>query len=69
MNKQDVINQQEKLRDIFSGKLDSKEAEVAALAVESYLRTIGYWKDKIHEANYHIEKNQEKIDKLYEKLK
>ena len=39
----------------------------AELKEKSYLRTIRYWMSKASEAHYHIEKNQKKIDALYEK--
>ena len=35
-------------------------------AEQSYRRTIRYWMDKISEAQYHIRKNQKKIEDLYE---
>ena len=39
----------------------------AELKEKSYLRTIRYWMSKASEAQHHIEKNQKKIDALYEK--
>jgi len=36
------------------------------LKEQSYLRTIRYWMSKVSEAQYHIEKNQKKIEDLYE---
>ena len=69
----DVIKQRSELAKLFG----TDEVQVpdgykpkftdAELKQKSYLRTIRYWMSKISEAHYHIEKNQKKIDALYEK--
>ena len=69
----DVSKQQSELAKLFG----TNEVQVpggykpkftdAELKEKSYLRTIRYWMSKASEAQHHIEKNQKKIDALYEK--
>ena len=69
----DVSKQQSELAKLFG----TDEVQVpdeykpkftdAELKEKSYLRTIRYWMSKASEAQHHIEKNQKKIDALYEK--
>ena len=69
----DVIKQRSELAKLFG----TDEVQVpngyepkftdAELKEKSYLRTIRYWMSKVSEAQHHIEKNQKKIDALYEK--
>jgi hypothetical protein len=59
-----IGNQQAELKKIFGENppiTSSKDS-----AEQSYLRTIRYWMDKVSEAQYHIRKNQKKIEDLYE---
>ena len=68
----DVSKQQSELAKIFG----TDEVQVpdgykpkftdAELKEKSYLRTIRYWMSKVSEAQYHIRKNQKKIEELYE---
>lgn len=64
-----IGNQQAELKKIFgenppiTGDRDQSQKEDAE---QSYLRTIRYWMDKVSEAQYHIRKNQKKIEELYE---
>ena len=68
----DVSKQQSELAKLFG----TNEVQVpngykpkftdAELKEKSYLRTIRYWMSKVSEAQYHIRKNQKKIEELYE---
>ena len=64
-----IGNQQEELAQIFGENppiTSSKTLSQKEDAERSYLRTIRYWMDKVSEAQYHIRKNQKKIEELYE---
>ena len=70
----DVSKQQSELAKLFGtnavpGPKPGYEPKFtdAELKEKSYLRTIRYWMSKASEAQHHIEKNQKKIDALYEK--
>ena len=65
----DIGNQQAELKKIFGENpptTSSKTLSQKEDAEQSYLRTIRYWMDKVSEAQYHIRKNQKKIEDLYE---
>ena len=64
-----IGNQQAELKKIFGENppiISSKTLSQKEDAEQSYLRTIRYWMDKVSEAQYHIRKNQKKIEELYE---
>ena len=64
-----IGEQQAELKKIFGEKTpitSSKTLKEKEHAEQSYLRTIRYWMDKVSEAQYHIRKNQKKIEELYE---
>ena len=65
----DIGNQQDELAKIFGAnevKTRWDELPKREQAEQSYLRTIRYWMNKVSEAQYHIRKNQKKIEDLYE---
>jgi hypothetical protein len=64
-----IGEQQSELKKIFGENTpitSSKTLKEKEHAEQSYLRTIRYWMDKVSEAQYHIRKNQKKIEELYE---
>ena len=64
-----IGEQQAELKKIFGENTpitSSKTLKEKEYAEQSYLRTIRYWMDKVTEAQYHIRKNQKKIEELYE---
>jgi hypothetical protein len=64
-----IGEQQAELKKIFGENTpttSSKTLKEKEHAEQSYLRTIRYWMDKVSEAQYHIRKNQKKIEELYE---
>ena len=65
-----IGNQQSELKKIFgtdsADNTDRASLSTKEYAEQSYLRTIRYWMDKVSEAQYHIRKNQKKIEDLYE---
>jgi hypothetical protein len=64
-----IGEQQTELKKIFGENppiTSSKTLKQKEDAEQSYLRTIRYWMDKVSEAQYHIRKNQKKIEDLYE---
>ena len=64
-----ISEQQRELNKIFGENApvtSGREQSTKEYAEQSYLRTIRYWMDKISEAQYHIRKNQKKIEDLYE---
>lgn len=65
-----IGEQQRELNKIFGvnavQKIRGGEQSKKEYAEQSYRRTIRYWMDKISEAQYHIRKNQKKIEDLYE---
>ena len=64
-----IGEQQAELKKIFGKNApttSSKTLKEKEHAEQSYLRTIRYWMDKVSEAQYHIRKNQKKIEELYE---
>jgi hypothetical protein len=64
-----IGEQQSELKKIFGENApitSSKTLSQKEDAERSYLRTIRYWMDKVSEAQYHIRKNQKKIEELYE---
>ena len=64
-----ISDQQAELAQIFGGMQAMSKLEAMSKMEspeQSYLRTIRYWMDKVSEAQYHIRKNQKKIEDLYE---
>ena len=64
-----ISDQQDELAKLFGGLQAMAKLEVMSKMEspeQSYIRTIRYWMDKVSEAQYHIRKNQKKIEDLYE---